>query len=147
MGGWIDGWMGGRTDGWTDGRTDGRTDGWMGGRTDGRTDGRMDGWMGGRTGGWNLNMLLELRELLLLGLMYDMSSTESYINIPLVCTRQAEKVAFKTQIVQYDIYRRSPYYVGSNLWNGFTVEIQNSQSHKEFKSSVKRFFKNRKQNE
>ena len=94
-----------------------------------------------------LKMFLERRELQLLGLMYDISIYESYLSLPLVCTRPAEKTTFKTDIVQYDIYRHSPYNTGCNLWNNLTAEIQNSVSRKDFKTSVQQFYKNRNLNE
>ena len=36
-------------------------------------------------------------------------------------TRQGDKSIFSTEIVHYDVYRRSPYYVGAALWNKLTI--------------------------
>ena len=94
----------------------------------------------------NLSMLLERRELQLLGLMYDIRNVDEFIDIPIVYTRQADKIVFKTDIVHYDIYKRSPYYIGSQLWSNLPKEIQHSQTRLEFKNGVKRFYRNRNQN-
>ena len=93
----------------------------------------------------HLGTLLDRRELQLLGLMYDISNDENYIRVSHVHTRQAEKIVFSTDIVQYDIYKRSPYYVGGNIWNNLSLEIQNLPSRKEFKAGIKQRYKNRNQ--
>ena len=68
-----------------------------------------------------LSPLQERREMQLLGSMYDISGNERYVQNPRVHTQQADKITFCTEIEQYDIYRRSPYYVGSNLWSDLPV--------------------------
>ena len=75
-----------------------------------------------------LNTPQQRRELQLLGLMYDIKDHEPYFHVPLVQTQQAEMITFDTDIVQYDIYKRSPYYVGSKLWNNLPAETQRLES-------------------
>ena len=88
----------------------------------------------------NLDTLDIRRELQLLGLMYDISNNPSYIVTPRANTRQAEKITFKTDIVSYDIYRRSPYYVGCNLWNTLPVTTQKERSRTAFKSEIRKLY-------
>ena len=70
-----------------------------------------------------LATLLDRRKLQLLSLMYDISDNEDYIQIPCVHTWQAERIVFSTDIVQYDIHKWSPYYVGCNLWNTIPLSL------------------------
>ena len=53
-----------------------------------------------------LSPLQERCEMQLLGLMYDISDNRRYVQNPRVHTRQADKITFHTEIVQYDMYRR-----------------------------------------
>ena len=85
----------------------------------------------------HLNNLLDRREIQLLGLMYDISDNDNYIQVPRAQTRQAEKTVFSTNIVNYDIYKRSPYFTGAALWSKLPVDVQISQNRKVFISRVK----------
>ena len=91
----------------------------------------------------NLDLLSTRREMQLLGLMYDISDNQLYVLMPRANTRQADKIVFSTEIVKYDIYQRSPYYVGCNLWNTLPVIVQKQQTRDKFKTEVKRFLRNR----
>ena len=71
--------------------------------------------------------------------MYDLRIDNRYINVPAVNTRQAQKAHFKTDIVQLDLYKRSPYYCGSTLWNNLTIETQKLDSKPNFKSKIPKF--------
>ena len=64
----------------------------------------------------NLRKLAEKRDLQLLNIMYDSRTYDTYIKKTAVCTRQADKICFYVNQVQYDIYKRSPYYIGAGLW-------------------------------
>ena len=90
----------------------------------------------------NLALLGTRREIQLLGLMYDISKNPSYVLNSRANTRQARKIVFATEIVKYDIYRKSPYYVGCNLWNTLPAEIQMQQSRGNFKIELRRFYRN-----
>ena len=78
------------------------------------------------------------RELLLLGLMYDLSKNPDLITLPGANTRQAEKVVFKTDIVHLEIYRKSPYYMGTLLWNRLSSELQKQGNKTAYKNDVRR---------
>ena len=69
----------------------------------------------------NIGSLLERREQLLMGVMFDLRKDTNLLSIAAVNTRQAEKTVFKTEIVHYDIYKRSPFYVGTQLWNTLII--------------------------
>ena len=72
--------------------------------------------------------------------MYDISTNPSYIQTPRANTRQADKITFVTDIVNYDIYQKSPYYVGTELWNKLPVAVQGKASRAEFKTEIKRMY-------
>ena len=80
------------------------------------------------------------RELLLLGLMYDLSNDPDLISLPGVNTRQAEKVMFNTDIVHLEIYRKSPFYVGTLLWNRLSAELQRQDNKAAYKNEIRRLY-------
>ena len=86
----------------------------------------------------DINLLSVRRELLLLGLMYDLSKNPDLITPPGANTRQAEKVVFKTDIVHLEIYRKSPYYMGTLLWNRLSSELQKQGNKTAYKNDVHR---------
>ena len=63
----------------------------------------------------DMRPLLERRERLLLCVMFDLRTDKDLLSVSIVNTRLADKIVFKTDMVQYDIYKRSPHYVGSQL--------------------------------
>ena len=87
----------------------------------------------------SIDQLHTRREIQLLGLMYDISNNPSYVLAPRANTRQADKIMFKTEIVKYDIYQRSPHYVGCNLWNKLPADLQNKMSKGDFRTEVRKF--------
>ena len=76
--------------------------------------------------------------------MYNISSLLAYILPPRANTRQADKITFVTDRVNYDIYQKSPYYVGTVLWNKLPIAVQKkiSYSRNEFKKEVKNSYRN-----
>ena len=85
-------------------------------------------------------LLLVRRELLLLGVMFDMRGDQNLLIVSEVDTRQDDKVVFKTDIVHYDIYKRSPFYIGTQLWNRLSSELHNLTNKKAYKNDVKRLY-------
>ena len=84
-----------------------------------------------------LSQLADRRNSHLLNIMYDVRQTDQYVSMPVVQTRQAAKIVFDTSIVHSNIYRNCPYYVGVNLWNNLTVDVQRSASKIDFKLKIK----------
>ena len=80
--------------------------------------------------------LRDRREKHLLNTMYDTCCDERYLNVPAVNTRQANKVTFKTEVVHIDVYKNSPYYIGSALWNALHAELQKTESKTSFKAMI-----------
>ena len=78
----------------------------------------------------------------LLDLMYDISDNPSYVMLPRANTRQADNISFATEIVRYDIYQKSPYYVGSNLWSKLSAEIQKKERRNDFKVAIRNLYGN-----
>ena len=72
----------------------------------------------------------------LLNIMYDQRCYHNYIAAPVVRTRQALKINFRFNLVHSDIYKRSPYFIGSTLWNVLPHDIQLSENKKAFKKRI-----------
>ena len=67
--------------------------------------------------------LMVRRELSLLGLMFDLRKDTDLTIVSDVNTRQADKIVFGTEIVHYNAYQQSPYYIIIMLlWNGLRIE-------------------------
>ena len=91
----------------------------------------------------NLDLLSSRREMQLLGLMYDISKDPSYV-LPLRAnTRQADRITFTTEIVKCDTYQKSPFYIGTGLWNKLPADVQKKQSRAEFKTCVRKLYGDR----
>ena len=85
----------------------------------------------------NLLTLSQRREKQLLGIMYDISRKEEFVKSNLVCTRQAAKIVLISEVAQYSIYVRSPYIVGSSLWNNLDANVQKIENKNEYKLRIK----------
>ena len=72
----------------------------------------------------------------LLNIMYDQRYNHNHITAPVVRKRQALKINFKFDLVHSDIYKRSPYYIGSTLWHVLPHDIQLSENKKAFKERI-----------
>ena len=77
----------------------------------------------------------------LLWIMYIISRDETFIRIPPRETRIAMKIVFKTPAKITPVYEHSPYYQGTNLWNGLEKETQKKDNIFAFKKDIERHFK------
>ena len=77
-------------------------------------------------------------KLQLLNIMYALKGQSQFELIRDRNTRAAEKYTFATNIVNLDIYARSPYFVGAKLWDNLPLHIQNIDTKAHFKKSLKR---------
>ena len=68
---------------------------------------------------------------------YDMRSDTRYLRDTIINTRLADRIVFSVDRVNYEIYRRSPYYVGHKLWNNLDMDVQMSRTKSLFKSRIK----------
>ena len=84
-----------------------------------------------------IGMLEPRRDVQLLGLLYDMRSDTRYLRDTIINTRLADRIVFSVDRVNYEIYRRSPYYVGHKLWNNLDMDVQMSRTKSLFKSRIK----------
>ena len=73
----------------------------------------------------------------LLNIMYALKEQSKFELVRDRNTRAAQKYVFDTDIVNLDIYARSPYYVGTKLWNELPRNIQNSDTKFHFKQVLK----------
>ena len=87
-----------------------------------------------------VNMLEVRRDVQLLNLMYSLKSNNRFKKECERVTRNVDKYVFHTEIVHKDVYAKSPYFKGVNLWNGLSADLQNQRSGHEFKLSIKRHF-------
>ena len=53
-------------------------------------------------------------------------------------TQRSVRIVFKTAAYQGSLYKRSPYFVGSNLWDAFSVNDIELPDVFEFKSRLKK---------
>ena len=60
----------------------------------------------------------------LLWIVYTISHDEKYSRAPTRETRSARKVVFRILAKILPVYEHSPYYQGSNLWNGLDKDTQ-----------------------
>ena len=72
--------------------------------------------------------------------MYDLKQLGLYEHIGERVTRQGEKYTFHTDISTTGVYARSPYYIGSKLWNSLPAFIQNTRTKSKFKNDLKAFW-------
>ena len=81
--------------------------------------------------------LKERRDLNLLCILYEMKQLHLYERVGDRATRQGDKYVFKTDIAIVGPYARSPYYLGSKLWNSLPINIQNANTKAQFKHEIK----------
>ena len=81
--------------------------------------------------------LKERRDLNLLCILYEMKQLHLYERVGDCSTRQGDKYEFKMDIAVVGPYARSPYYLGSKLWNSLPIHIQNATTKAQFKHEVK----------
>ena len=64
----------------------------------------------------------------ILWLMYVLSEDKKYCSVATRETRSADKVVFKVPAKICPVYERSPYCVGTTLWNILTKETKNKEN-------------------
>ena len=77
----------------------------------------------------------------LLWIMYIISRDDTFIRIPPRETRSAMKIVFKIPAKIMHVNENSPYYQGTNLWNGLEKETQKKDNIFAFKKDIERHFK------
>ena len=86
--------------------------------------------------------LRQRMEKQLLWLMYVLSKDEKYCRIATRETRSADKIVFKVPTKILPVYDKSPYYIGTKLWNKLSKEIQKKENVHVFKREVERRYRN-----
>ena len=74
----------------------------------------------------------------LLWLMYILSRDQVFLQVPNRVTRNALKITFKVPSKITPVYEKSPFYIGTKLWNELSVETQDSTDIFEFKKHIAR---------
>ena len=74
----------------------------------------------------------------LLWLMFILSRDDVFIKVPNRVTRSIDKIVFKVPAKILPVYERSPYYVGTNLWNELPVSVQDAPDIFTFKREIAR---------
>ena len=59
-------------------------------------------------------------------IFFEVRDEVRYVNPALGIKRQAQRITFKTDLVQLDICIHYPYFVGSTLWSNLLVDSQKS---------------------
>ena len=85
-----------------------------------------------------INLLDLRRSLQLLNIMHSLKHNNRYKKPGLRHTRNAERYLFDTDIVHLDIYAKSPYFKGVELWNSIPLDIQNIDDGYSFKNNIRR---------
>ena len=85
-----------------------------------------------------INLLKVRRKIQILIIMYSLKCNDRFKRPGLRFTRNAERYLFDTDIVHLDIYARSPYFKGVELWNPLPIDIQNINDGFIFRNSIKR---------
>ena len=49
-----------------------------------------------------------------------------FLRVPTRMTRSADKIVFKVQTNILPVYERSPFYIGTTLWNELSKTVQDS---------------------
>ena len=81
-----------------------------------------------------------INDLSLLCIMYEMKQLNLYEHVGERVTRQGDKYMFHTDIANVGVYARSPYFLGSQLWNKLPRNIQNARTKSQFKLEVKKLW-------
>ena len=72
----------------------------------------------------------------LLWLMYILSRNEDFLRVPNRVTRSVDKIVFKVPAKISLTYERSPYYVGTKLWDELPKAIQDCGDIYAFKKEI-----------
>ena len=71
-----------------------------------------------------------------MSIMYENRLQTMNARVALRNTRQADKYIFETNRVNLEIYSRSPYYIGSKIWNDLPKNVQDMRKKETYKRSV-----------
>ena len=74
-------------------------------------------------------------------LRYIMSRDEDFLRVPNRVTRSIDKIFFKVPAKITPIYERSPYYIGTKLWNKLPKSIQDCDDTFSFKKEIARLYR------
>ena len=74
--------------------------------------------------------------------MFVLSRDPSYLRVAPWETRSARKVVFKVPAKILPVYERSPYYLGTKLWNGLDKETQKKDTIHAFKKDIDKLYRN-----
>ena len=77
----------------------------------------------------------------LLWLMYLLSKEGKFVKAPARVTKNADKIVFKVPTRITPKYEKSPFYMGTILWNELSRDIQIAQSVPEFKKAIDKRYK------
>ena len=74
----------------------------------------------------------------LLWLMFILSKDQRFLKVPNRVTRNVDRIVFKVPARITPVYERSPFYIGTKLWNELTRSIQEAQDVHAFKKEINR---------
>ena len=77
----------------------------------------------------------------ILWLMYQLSKDVNLIHAPVRETRNAAKIIFKVPTRITPEYEKSPFYIGTKLWDGLSSEVQCANSVFGFKKEVDKLYR------
>ena len=85
-----------------------------------------------------MNSLEQRMRIQLLWLMYMLSKDESFLKVPNRITRRVDRIVFNVPNRILPVYERSPYYVGTKLWNDLPNHVQELDNVFAFKKEIRR---------
>ena len=74
----------------------------------------------------------------LLWLMFILSKDQRFLKVSNRVTRNVDRILFKVPSRITLVYERSPFYIGTKLWNELTRTIQEAQDVHAFKKEINR---------
>ena len=83
-----------------------------------------------------VDMLEKRRLTQLLGILYDVAPTSQQDRVILHNTRTATKYNVELSIANTQLYTRSPYYVGGQIWNNLPRLTQELKPKEQFKRAI-----------
>ena len=84
----------------------------------------------------SVDMLQKRRMLQLMNMMYENRVNMNYERAVTRNTRQTDKYTFETNIVNLELYSKSPYYIGSKIWNNLPRHVQDLSTKKAYKHAI-----------
>ena len=84
-----------------------------------------------------IDLLYKRRMMQLLGIMYDNRIDYQTNRVATYNTRQTEKNNFDIKRANVELYSKSPYCIGSKIWNDFPKKTQDIGSKKNFIRTIK----------